>query len=217
MFSIISFIGNTFWLWWTETQGEFTTSAYLLCSPPATSQISCSVCYIVSELFPASSQNVKKPIQSLCTNLFKIRPWGLLIQVKELEKNNGRKLAGFQSGCNSLGEVGREYFLCSFPSLHWIGCVWGGVFSFLVSMIRKKLDSILLLGCALLKWVDVFTFNLSAPCTQFAVWPWLSLSWLASQPWGQEWPHHVKKEGTWQISWAAYAPFSLLCPFLGYI
>lgn len=170
---------------------------------------------MVSELVPASSQNVKKPIQSLCTNVFKTRPWVCYFRSRGW-KSNGRGWQASRARVTLWEKWAVNTFFVLFPPYIGLG-VWGGVFSFLVSTIRKKLDSILLLGCALLKWVDVFTFKLSAPRTQFAVWPWLSLSWLASQPWGQEWPHHVKKEGTRQVSWAAYTPFSLLCPFLGYI
>lgn len=73
----------------------------------------------------ASSKNIKKPIQSMCSNLFSIRVWYLLIQIKELEKNI-RELEGFQNVYNCSVEEKYGYFLCSFPSLHWIL----GVFSF---------------------------------------------------------------------------------------
>lgn len=69
-------------------------------------------------------------MQSLCFNLFRVKAWDLFIQIKESENNNIRRLASFQSGCDSLRE-GHESFICSIPSLHWI---WGNSHSRINSM-----------------------------------------------------------------------------------
>lgn len=50
---LIKFKGTSsdYWTMWTKIQEECMSNAYLLCPPLARSQISCSVCQVVSELF----------------------------------------------------------------------------------------------------------------------------------------------------------------------